>query len=113
MAIREGDSMDKSISRAKNVSTNFNRRGSHEGVQWLFDSVMFLNAALQGIDRQWQIAKKHPWKTLGLAVTFPMVVGFVTAWIASVWGSDDDDRWGDSYHQLSSFKGTITSYFPR
>lgn len=113
MAIREGDSMDKSISRAKNVSTNFNRRGSHEGVQWLFDSVMFLNAALQGIDRQWQIAKKHPWKTLGLAVTFPMVVGFVTAWIASVWGSDDDDRWGDSYHQLSSFKRYNNFVFPK
>lgn len=113
MAIREGDSVDKSISRAKNVSTNFNRRGSHEGVQWLFDSVMFLNAALQGIDRQWQIAKKHPWKTLGLAVTFPMVVGFVTAWIASVWGSDDDDRWGDSYHQLSSFKRYNNFVFPK
>ena len=102
-SLKQGDSVSKATTRAKNISTNFNRRGSHEGVNWAFASYAFLNATLQGTYRQWQIAKAHPYRTFGIAVMYPFLMGVLEATLGYYFGGDDDD-FGKKYYELSEFK---------
>ena len=102
-ALKQGDSVSKATTKAKNISTNFNRRGSHEGVNWVFAHYAFLNATLQGTYRQWQIAKVHPYRTAGITVMFPFLMGVAEAVAGYFWGGDDDD-FGKKYYELSEFK---------
>lgn len=102
-ALKQGDSVSKAATKAKNISTNFNRRGSHEGVNWVFAHYAFLNATLQGTYRQWQIAKAHPYRTAGITVMFPFLMGVAEAVAGYFWGGDDDD-FGKKYYELSEFK---------
>ena len=102
-ALKQGDSVSKATTKAKNISTNFNRRGSHEGVNWVFAHYAFLNATLQGTYRQWQIAKKHPYKAAGIVVMHPFLMGVAEAVAGYFWGGDDDD-FGKKYYELSEFK---------
>ena len=101
-ALREGKSVDKAVTEAKNVSTNFNRRGSHEGVQWLFDNYAFLNASLQGTDRLLRGIKKNP---LGFAKVISLIigVGVLNGLIFNLFFYDDE-RWGNAYHSLPEYK---------
>ena len=102
-ALKQGDSVSKAATKAKNISTNFNRRGSHEGVNWVFAHYAFLNATLQGTYRQWQIAKAHPYRTAGIAVMHPFLMGVAEAVLGYFLGGDDDD-FGKNYYELSEFK---------
>lgn len=102
-SLKQGDSVSKATTKAKNISTNFNRRGSHEGVNWAFASYAFLNATLQGTYRQWQIAKKHPYKAAGIVVMHPFLMGVAEAVLGYFLGGDDDD-FGKKYYELSEFK---------
>ena len=102
-ALKQGDSVSKAATKAKNISTNFNRRGSHEGVNWVFAHYAFLNATLQGTYRQWQIAKAHPYRTAGITVMFPFLMGVAEAVLGYFLGGDDDD-FGKKYYELSEFK---------
>ena len=102
-ALKQGDSVSKATTKAKNISTNFNRRGSHEGVNWVFAHYAFLNATLQGTYRQWQIAKAHPYRSAGITLMFPFLMGVAEAVSGYFWGGDDDD-FGKKYYELSEFK---------
>lgn len=101
-ALREGKTIDAAITDAKNVSTNFNRRGSHEGVQWLFDNYAFLNASLQGTDRLYRGIKKYK-KGFAKVIGTIISIGFLDSLLCAIF-SGDDDRWGDSYHALPDTK---------
>lgn len=101
-ALREGKTIDAAITDAKNVSTNFNRRGSHEGVQWLFDNYAFLNASLQGTDRLYRGIKKYK-KGFAKIIGTIISIGFLDSLLCAIF-SGDDDRWGDSYHALPETK---------
>lgn len=101
-ALREGKSVDKAVTEAKNVSTNFNRRGSHEGVQWIFDNYAFLNASLQGTDRLYRGIKKYK-KGFAKVIGTIISIGFLDSLLCAIF-SGDDDRWGDSYHALPETK---------
>lgn len=101
-ALREGKTIDAAITDAKNVSTNFNRRGSHEGIQWIFDNYAFLNASLQGTDRLYRGIKKYKRgfaKVIGTIIS----IGFLDSLLCAIF-SGDDDRWGDAYHALPETK---------
>lgn len=101
-ALREGKTIDAAITDAKNVSTNFNRRGSHEGIQWIFDNYAFLNASLQGTDRLYRRIKEYKKgfaKVIGTIIT----IGFLDSLLCAIF-SDDDERWGDAYHALPETK---------
>ena len=50
-AIAEGHHPKHAAYLAREISTDFARRGDSEMLQWALDSVMFLNAAMQGMDR--------------------------------------------------------------
>ncbi|WP_443647910.1 LPD38 domain-containing protein [Barnesiella intestinihominis] len=101
-ALREGKTIDAAITDAKNVSTNFNRRGSHEGVQWLFDNYAFLNASLQGTDRLYRGIKKYK-KGFAKIIGTIISIGFLDSLLCAIF-SGDDDRWGDAYHALPETK---------
>lgn len=101
-ALREGKTIDAAITDAKNVSTNFNRRGSHEGVQWLFDNYAFLNASLQGTGRLYSGIKKYK-KGFAKIIGTIISIGFLDSLLCAIF-SGDDDRWGDSYHALPETK---------
>lgn len=101
-ALREGKTIDAAITDAKNVSTNFNRRGSHEGIQWIFDNYAFLNASLQGTDRLYRGIKKYK-KGFAKVIGTIISIGFLDSLLCAIF-SGDDDRWGDSYHALPETK---------
>ena len=101
-ALREGKTIDAAITDAKNVSTNFNRRGSHEGVQWIFDNYAFLNASLQGTDRLYRGIKKYK-KGFAKVIRTIISIGFLDSLLCAIF-SGDDDRWGDAYHALPETK---------
>lgn len=101
-ALREGKTIDAAITDAKNVSTNFNRRGSHEGIQWIFDNYAFLNASLQGTDRLYRGIKKYK-KGFAKVIGTIISIGFLDSLLCAIF-SGDDDRWGDAYHALPETK---------
>lgn len=101
-ALMEGKTIDTAITDAKNVSTNFNRRGSHEGIQWIFDNYAFLNASLQGTDRLYRGIKKYK-KGFAKVIGTIISIGFLDSLLCAIF-SGDDDRWGDSYHSLPETK---------
>lgn len=101
-ALREGKTIDAAITDAKNVSTNFNRRGSHEGIQWIFDNYAFLNASLQGTDRLYRGIKKYK-KGFAKVIGMIISIGFLDSLLCAIF-SDDDERWGDAYHALPETK---------
>lgn len=101
-ALREGKTIDAAITDAKNVSTNFNRRGSHEGIQWIFDNYAFLNASLQGTDRLYRRIKKYK-KGFAKVIGTIISIGFLDSLLCAIF-SDDDERWGDAYHALPETK---------
>ena len=101
-ALREGKTIDAAITDAKNVSTNFNRRGSHEGIQWIFDNYAFLNASLQGTDRLYMGIKKYK-KGFAKVIGTIISIGFLDSLLCAIF-SGDDDRWGDAYHALPETK---------
>jgi len=101
-ALMEGKTIDTAITDAKNVSTNFNRRGSHEGIQWIFDNYAFLNASLQGTGRLYRGIKKYK-KGFAKVIGTIISIGFLDSLLCAIF-SGDDDRWGDSYHALPETK---------
>ena len=101
-ALREGKTINAAITDAKNVSTNFNRRGSHEGIQWIFDNYAFLNASLQGTDRLYRGIKKYK-KGFAKVIGTIISIGFLDSLLCAIF-SDDDERWGDAYHALPETK---------
>lgn len=101
-ALMEGKTIDTAITDAKNVSTNFNRRGSHEGIQWIFYNYAFLNASLQGTDRLYRGIKKYK-KGFAKVIGTIISIGFLDSLLCAIF-SGDDDRWGDSYHALPETK---------
>ena len=117
-AYRTSREMGRSVARAvwdaKEISTNFNKKGagskalrkndgllvrtSGELASFFRNYVIFTNANIQGFHNQWQIAKKHP---LRFALNFAvrgLFTGFLMTLanrlLVSAFG-DDDDRYMD------------------
>lgn len=109
-----GRSVARAVWDAKEISTNFNKKGagnkalrkndgllvrtSGELASFFRNYVIFTNANIQGFHNQWQIAKKHP---LRFALNFAvrgLFTGFLMTLanrlLVSAFG-DDDDRYMD------------------
>lgn len=106
-----GRSIMRSVSDAKEVSTNFNRKGSgskaFKGTNakawekwqgWLYDKAMgnylFFNAGMQSLSLLNSNRKRHPVKTAAFAVGIPMlfassIIPAINSWIASCFDEDD------------------------
>ena len=95
----EGESVQKSITEAKNVTVNFNVKGGGNSnlarvVAGCRACYSFFNAALQGINRMARLAKENP-KRFAVGLTTCVLQGFMLPWLNmmmfSLLGGDDDD----------------------
>ena len=96
-----GKTMEQSIADAKDVTLNFNRKGTGDkGNAELRDLFIFVNPAIQALANMYRMAKGHPLK-FG-AVTAAFVVGgalmpILNQWFLNMFGDDDDK---DAYWNL-------------
>lgn len=115
-----GRSVMRSVSDAKEVSTNFNRKGSgskaFKGTNakawekwqgWLYDRAksyyLFFNAGMQSLSLLSNNLSRHPVKTAAYAVGIPIlfassIIPAINSWIASC--CDEDDQ----YDNLSEWE---------
>ena len=115
-----GRSVMRSVSDAKEVSTNFNRKGSgskaFKGTNakawekwqgWLYDRAksyyLFFNAGMQSLSLLSNNFSRHPVKTAAFAVGIPIlfassIIPAINSWIASC--CDEDDQ----YDNLSEWE---------
>ncbi|WP_373835406.1 LPD38 domain-containing protein [Bacteroides heparinolyticus] len=97
-ARENGESIVSSVNTAKEVTVNFNRRGSGAmGADAINSLFMFTNVAFQALDNFAKIAKKHKWKLAATMAAY-MLSGFLQSWWIDVFGSDDSKEayWGTS-----------------
>lgn len=101
-----GKSILQSIADAKEVSVNFNRKGSGRMGNNLAKSMfMFLNPAIQGLMQYVGLSRKYPKRMLPLLGGFigiGFVVPFINQIIASLCGDGDDDD-EKAYYRLSEW----------
>lgn len=111
VASREsGKSIISSVNDAKNITVNFNRRGSGRMADWRTDGVvvslatfmapvlsrmqMFANASIQGTANYFGSAKNHPvrWASTTASVA---AMGVLSAIISNMLGGDDEPGYED------------------
>lgn len=107
----EGRSILQSVYDAKEVSVNFNRKGSGAmGNAYIRGLYAFTNAGIQGLAQRLKLLKDHP---RAIAITAAMVAaGFLHTYAElCLWGmimggdGDDDDKMLDNpYMRLSDFR---------
>lgn len=95
---QSGRTISRSISDAKDITVNFNRKGSGAlGARYLNFLYVFFNACMQSMSNFGRIIKNHPLKASATMATF-MAAGLwapiVSNLIASLFGDNDsDDYW--------------------
>ena len=97
-ARESGESIINSVNTAKEVTVNFNRRGSGAmGADIVNSLFMFTNVAFQALDNFAKIAIRHKWKIAAVMATY-MLSGLLQSWWIDEWGSDDSKEayWGTS-----------------
>ena len=92
-----GRSVERSISDAKEITVNFNRKGSGGfGARVMNFAYIFFNAAIQALANAGKIFYEHPVKSAVALSTFS-VAGFLAPLLAqaiiSAFGGDDDAYW--------------------
>lgn len=92
-----GRSVERSISDAKEITVNFNRKGSGGfGARLMNFAYIFFNAAVQSLANAGKIIYEHPMKALAALGAFS-AAGFMAPLLAqaiiSAFGGDDDAYW--------------------
>ena len=92
-----GRSVERSISDAKEITVNFNRKGSGGfGARLMNFAYIFFNAAVQSLANAGKIMYEHPTKALAALGAFS-AAGFMAPLLAqaiiSAFGGDDDAYW--------------------
>lgn len=113
MASRQsGRNVKRSVSDAKNVTLNFNRKGSGElGNATYRNLQIFVNPAIQSLQNVGKMAKDHPVRFTLLTGSIALIGAaqvFATQLLWSVFGGGDgdDDNWNavDEYWKLPSWQ---------
>lgn len=118
-----GRSIDRSINDAKEVSVNFNKKGAGKKTKsdkwyintaaWISeygrDWVLFFNAAVQSMYKEYSMMRNHPIKGIGSRIAPLIFMGSSVSLLNNLfmpmlfaylgWDSDDDDR--DYFDSLS------------
>ena len=118
-----GRSIDRSINDAKEVSVNFNKKGAGKKTKsdkwyintaaWISeygrDWVLFFNAAVQSMYKEYSMQRNHPIKGIGSRIAPLIFMGSSVSLLNNMfmpmlfaylgWDSDDDDR--DYFDSLS------------
>jgi site-specific DNA-cytosine methylase len=107
-SIQYGRSIDEAVNDAKDVTLNFNRKGTGEyGWQMIRNLYLFINPAVQSLQTLGALAKHHPFKFtavtaswLASGVLVPIVNVALMQLVAAFLGGDgDDDK--DWYKDIS------------
>lgn len=103
-SIEYGRSIDEAVNNAKDVTLNFNRKGTGEhGWQAVRDMYLFINPAVQSLQTLGALAKHHPFKftavTTGWLAT-GLLVPMLNNLLMSFFGGDDDK---DKYWQFTKW----------
>lgn len=103
-SIQYGRSIDEAVNDAKNVTLNFNRKGTGEyGWQMIRNLYLFINPAVQSLQTLGALAKHHPFKFTAVTASWlasGVLVPVVNAALMSLFGGDDDK---DKYWQFSKW----------
>lgn len=96
-----GKSLEDSIADAKDVTLNFNRKGT--GAKWnavVRDLFIFVNPAVQALANMFKMAYKHPLKLTAVTAAFMAggaLIPVFNQWLLNLFGDDDDK---DAYWNL-------------
>lgn len=103
-SIQYGRSIDEAVNDAKDVTLNFNRKGTGEyGWQMIRNLYLFINPAVQSLQTLGALAKHHPFKFTAVTAAWlasGVLVPIVNAALMSLLGGDDDK---DKYWQFSKW----------
>nr|DAE77124.1 MAG TPA: cytosine DNA methyltransferase [Caudoviricetes sp.] len=103
-SIQYGRSIDEAVNDAKDVTLNFNRKGTGEyGWQMIRNLYLFINPAVQSLQTLGALAKHHPFKFTAVTASWlasGVLVPVVNAALMSLLGGDDDK---DKYWQFSKW----------
>ncbi|MBQ9077394.1 MAG: hypothetical protein IJY31_06080 [Muribaculaceae bacterium] len=112
---QKGRSVARSINDAKEVTLNFNRKGSGEyGAKWMRFLYVFFNACMQSISNAGRLVKNNPIKASIAMSTFAgagFLLPMASCLLAAITGGDDDD---DSYWDLPEWtrRNNLVFYIP-
>ena len=103
-SIEYGRSIEEAVNNAKDVTLNFNRKGTGEhGWQAVRDMYLFINPAVQSLQTLGALTKHHPFKftavTTGWLAT-GLLVPMLNNLLMSFFGGDDDK---DKYWQFTKW----------
>lgn len=103
-SIQYGRSIDEAVNDAKNVTLNFNRKGTGEyGWQMIRNLYLFINPAVQSLQTLGALAKHHPFKFTAVTASWlasGVLVPIVNAALMSLLVGDDDK---DKYWQFTKW----------
>lgn len=103
-SIQYGRSIDEAVNDAKDVTLNFNRKGTGEyGWQMIRNLYLFINPAVQSLQTLGALAKHHPFKFTAVTASWlasGVLVPIVNAALMSLLGGDDDK---DKYWQFTKW----------
>lgn len=103
-SIQYGRSIDEAVNDAKDVTLNFNRKGTGEyGWQTIRNLYLFINPAVQSLQTLGALAKHHPFKFTAVTASWlasGVLVPIVNAALMSMLGGDDDK---DKYWQFTKW----------
>lgn len=103
-SIQYGRSIDEAVNDAKDVTLNFNRKGTGEyGWQMIRNLYLFINPAVQSLQTLGALAKRHPFKFTAVTASWlasGVLVPIVNAALMSMLGGDDDK---DKYWQFTKW----------
>lgn len=103
-SIQYGRSIDEAVNDAKDVTLNFNRKGTGEyGWQMIRNLYLFINPAVQSLQTLGALTKHHPFKFTAVTAAWlasGVLVPIVNAALMSLLGGDDDK---DKYWQFTKW----------
>lgn len=103
-SIQYGRSIDEAVNDAKDVTLNFNRKGTGEyGWQMIRNLYLFINPAVQSLQTLGALVKHHPFKFTAVTASWlasGVLVPIVNASLMSLLGGDDDK---DKYWQFTKW----------
>ena len=103
-SIQYGRSIEEAVNDAKDVTLNFNRKGTGEyGWQMIRNLYLFINPAVQSLQTLGALAKHHPFKFTAVTASWlvsGVLVPIVNAALMNLLGGDDDK---DKYWQFTKW----------
>ena len=98
--LNEGGDLQEAIFNADDITTNFKKSGKGAGAKFANSTVMFNNAALQGLNKTYRtLTNKNKTERYKTLIKWATVALFMTA-IQAVFNKDDEEE----YNNLSSYK---------